>query len=191
MRLVSIIVTAFIVSLPGSSAQAVPPVAVPAMAWVTAKLTAVGAIGGGSWTIYEIGDAVCPKCTAAAMSRSKDAAEWSGKKLILLKGGLIRRYEKLPFWAPPAMTPIRKHMPDLYKKQNGRDALCPIPLPALYVGRPWDRRLNPAIHVDHIIPKSKGGHDSVENLQLTLGKYNLQKGDRPWGPAERQKYCPP
>ena len=85
LRLVSIIVTAFIVSLPSSSAQAVPPVAVPAMAWVTAKLGAVTAIGVVLGPFIEIGDAVCPKCIATGVRGGKDAVEWSGRQIIRVK----------------------------------------------------------------------------------------------------------
>lgn len=193
MRLAPVIVTAFTVSLTGSSALAFPPVIAPAMAWVTAKLTVVTAVGGGSWTLYEIGDAVCPKCTAKAARVGGDAVRAGGDVAVTQfargKDAAYRTVGKWSFGAR-ATTPIRGHMPDLHKKQDGLDALCGTPLPALYVGAPWNRRLNPAIEVDHINPRAKGGTDSVENLQLTLGKHNRQKGDRPWGPAERRRYCP-
>ncbi|MCY4007927.1 MAG: HNH endonuclease signature motif containing protein [Rhodobacteraceae bacterium] len=177
MRLASVFVTVFVVSLPGSSAQAVPPLVAPIIA-----------VGGGAWTIYEISDAVCPNCVAASVRISKKAIKEAKEVGTKGKDVMHRTAGKWSLGAI-ASTPLRKHMPDLYKKQKGRDGLCGTPLPALYVGPPWNRRLNPAIEVDHIKPKAKGGLDTVENLQLTLGKYNRQKGDRPWGPRERQLYC--
>ena len=71
----------------------------------------------------------------------------------------------------------RRYMPELYRKQKGRDALCDKPLPALFAGYLWQRKLNPLIEVDHIIPRSKEGHDTISNLQLTHQKYNRAKGN--------------
>jgi len=79
--------------------------------------------------------------------------------------------------AAPSLNPLRtKHMEHLYAKQKGMDALCKVRLPPLYVGLPWARRLNPAIHIDHRIPKAKGGTDVPSNLQLTAAEFNLKKG---------------
>ena len=78
-----------------------------------------------------------------------------------------------------ATSAIREHMPDLYRKQKGRDALCKNPLPNLYVGIPWrTRKLNPRIQVDHKFPSSKGGTDHISNLQLTRAEYNRAKSDK-------------
>ena len=69
-----------------------------------------------------------------------------------------------------------KYMERLYVEQKRRDALCKVPLPPLYVGPLWSRKLNPAIHMDHKIPKAKGGTDALSNLQLTASEFNLKKG---------------
>lgn len=38
-------------------------------------------------------------------------------------------------------------------------------------------------HVDHIVPVSRGGEDTLENLQLLCWKCNTTKGDRVEGKA--------
>ena len=95
---------------------------------------------------------------------------------------LRQKWGTLAFGGTAASTLLRKHMPDLYRKQKGFDALCGGPLPNLYVGSPWDRRLNPLIEVDHIRPRSRGGSDKLANLQLTHRTYNRAKGNL-YGPA--------
>ena len=77
----------------------------------------------------------------------------------------------------PSSNPLReKYMEHLYVKQKGMDSLCKVPLPPLYVGPLWSRRLNPDIHVDHRIPKAKGGTNVPSNLQLTASEFNWKKG---------------
>ena len=76
----------------------------------------------------------------------------------------------------PSTKRRTQHMEYLYAKQKGMDALCKVPLPPLYVGPPWKRRLNPAIEIDHKFPTAKGGTDARSNLQLTLQEYNRKKG---------------
>ena len=91
------------------------------------------------------------------------ARQWLGQ----IKFGLVA----------PSSNPLRtKYMERLYVEQKGRDALCKVPLPPLYVGPLWSRRLNPDIHVDHRIPKAKGGTDALSNLQLTASEFNWKKG---------------
>lgn len=34
-----------------------------------------------------------------------------------------------------------------------------------------------ADHADHVIPKARGGHDTMDNLQAACGPCNLSKGD--------------
>ncbi|MFH8119917.1 MAG: HNH endonuclease [Candidatus Aenigmatarchaeota archaeon] len=36
------------------------------------------------------------------------------------------------------------------------------------------------LHVDHIIPKSEGGTDELDNLQTLCEKCNLAKSNRKW-----------
>ena len=86
-------------------------------------------------------------------------------------------YGQVKFGPLAPSTKLRtQHMEHLYAKQKGMDALCKVPLPSLYVGPPWKRRLNPEIHIDHRLPKAKGGTDDRSNLQLTFSEYNQKKG---------------
>jgi len=55
---------------------------------------------------------------------------------------------------------------ELYGRQEGKCAGCGVLFPF--------RNMT----VDHIIPKSKGGQDNEENLQLLCGACNSMKGDR-------------
>ena len=104
---------------------------------------------------------------------------------------LRQKWGTLAFGNAAASTLLRKHMPDLYRKQKGIDALCGGPLPNLHVGSPWNRRLNPLIEVDHIRPRSRGGSDKLANLQLTHRTYNRAKGNL-YGPAlsrAKKNFC--
>ena len=65
----------------------------------------------------------------------------------------------------PAPT---SHKSTLYGKQGGDCAGCRIHF-----------QLGPLLEVDHITPKSKGGTDHIENLQLLCSGCNKMKGDRP------------
>ena len=42
----------------------------------------------------------------------------------------------------------------------------------------WGR----ALHIDHLVPISKGGADTLENVRPSHGLCNLSKGDRRWEP---------
>ena len=44
------------------------------------------------------------------------------------------------------------------------------------------------VHIDHIVPKSIGGGDTEDNLQVVCARCNLRKGSTPplaWSPAHR------
>ena len=61
---------------------------------------------------------------------------------------------------------VRKKLPLLMKRQKYRCGICE---------RFMSREITPDIHVDHIIPVSKGGSDKMNNLQATHAKCNLRK----------------
>lgn len=95
--------------------------------------------------------------------------------------------------AVAASSRWREYMPDLYDRQKGKDALCGNALPNLYIGIPWiNRRLNPGIEVDHVIPRSLGGSDEIDNLQLTRREYNRAKGNKigPQLESAIREFCP-
>ena len=59
------------------------------------------------------------------------------------------------------------HKPRLWGEQNGLCAGC---------GEFFHQS---GMAVDHFVPKSKGGHDHIDNLQLLCTGCNSEKGDRP------------
>lgn len=147
--------------------------------------TAIGASGlavTGARTLAAAraaGTRVTEAATRRAAPHVQAAEQWLGK---------------IKFGPVAASTPLRtKFMEPLYAKQKGMDAVCrKIPLPPLYVGPWWDRRLNPAIHVDHKKPRAKGGSDSEGNLQLTAAEFNLKKGALTGNElrAAKRSFCP-
>ena len=124
---------------------------------------AIAAAGKGVQLVSRVAAAPAKHVAARVRTATQRAEQWWGKIRI---GS-----------AAPSLNPLRtKHMEHLYAKQKGIDALCKVRLPQLYVGPLWARRLNPAIHIDHRLPKAKGGTDALSNLQLTAAKFNLKKG---------------
>ena len=73
--------------------------------------------------------------------------------------------ETLEYKREPAADARKRR---LYEQQGGR---CNAPRCAT----PMDLR---HFEIDHIVPRSKGGPDDVENLQLLCGSCNKIKGDR-------------
>jgi 5-methylcytosine-specific restriction endonuclease McrA len=51
----------------------------------------------------------------------------------------------------------------LSTRQAGRCAICGFPLSV-------------QMHVDHIIPRAKGGRNGINNLQLVCARCNIKKG---------------
>ena len=62
--------------------------------------------------------------------------------------------------------PYRKQKHVLFGRQEGRCGGCKIAF------------LYPNLTIDHVVPRSKGGTDHLENLQLLCGACNSIKGDR-------------
>ena len=62
----------------------------------------------------------------------------------------------------------------LYRSQHGRCAGCEYELPLH------------ALTINHITPRSRGGQDSVGNLQLMCHTCNAIKGNRDMGYLKRQ-----
>ena len=75
------------------------------------------------------------------------------------------------------LPPYRTHKHTLYGQQEGDCAGCRVHFP--YKN----------LTVDHVIPRSRGGGDNYENLQLLCGWCNSKKGDRSqeWFLAELTK----
>lgn len=76
-------------------------------------------------------------------------------------------------------TPDNGPFKSLWAAQSGLCALCGDPMLRNRFEAPhatiWAKR---RATVDHIIPRSKGGSDAVENLQLAHARCNKIKGNR-------------
>lgn len=62
----------------------------------------------------------------------------------------------------------RRELPSILMRQLWLCALCGEPI----------NKITPSVHVDHIVPVSKGGGNEVENLQAAHGSCNISKGNR-------------
>lgn len=63
----------------------------------------------------------------------------------------------------------------------GEDPVCQL------TGRPIDLSDGPSYHLDHIVPKTKGGDNSLSNCQILCREANQAKGDLT--PEEFLKLC--
>ena len=76
--------------------------------------------------------------------------------------------------------PVWDALADAQTVRDGR-VMCPL------CDRMWPRDFADAMHVDHIIPTSKGGTDEPENLQLTCPRCNVIKKGK--SQAEARELC--
>ncbi len=82
-----------------------------------------------------------------------------------------RLEESDPVEDPLQRKPIRPHIPaslryEVMKRDRGKCQWCSRQAPDV------------VIHLDHIVPVSKGGETTLENLQLLCAEDNLAKSDR-------------
>ena len=124
-------------------------------------------------------------CATAAVAAEKLDREWVGidlsPKAVELVGERLRDLYDRPLFPyeltfrtdTPQRTDIdapknyRENKHVLYGQQEGRCGGCETPFEFRH------------FEVDHVIPRSRGGTDHIENLQLLCGHCNRVKGDRP------------
>ena len=124
-----------------------------------------------------------PFCGCATTLVAAEASErqWVGIDLSPLAAKLVeqRLHRRLGAWGTvihrddiPKRTDMgdlphyRTHKQTLFGRQEGHCAGCETVFPF--------RNFT----VDHIVPRSKGGHDHIDNLQLLCNACNSQKGNR-------------
>ena len=99
-------------------------------------------------------------------SKAADLVKMRREKELGLYGKIIIRTD-IPMRSDLGKLPnYRKHKHYLFGKQEGICAGCRV----TFLFRNFT--------VDHIVPRSKGGHDGLDNLQLLCGACNNTKGDR-------------
>ena len=124
-------------------------------------------------------------CATAAVAAEKLGRQWIGidlsPKAVELVGVRLRDLYDLPMFPYdvtvrtdiPQRTDVdapknyRKNKHVLYGQQEGRCGGCETSFEFRH------------FEVDHVVPRSRGGTDHLENLQLLCGHCNRVKGDRP------------
>ena len=86
--------------------------------------------------------------------------------------GLVEQYSIAQHTALPPL------LSELCREQRGVCGICKQRI------EPWER-----MHIDHIVPRSKGGSDKRSNLQAAHAVCNLRKGNR-MPPPERRDHDP-
>ena len=74
------------------------------------------------------------------------------------------RYDRIDWRGSREERPTREQLQSLWKSQNGRCALTGVPLDGV------------TPHLDHSVPRSRGGTDCIANLQWTHPAANHAKG---------------
>lgn len=85
----------------------------------------------------------------------------------ILKNKIIRFHRDKKLWKYPPMTFKAK---DLLEK-IGENPICYL------TGRPINLLDGQSYHLDHIIPKNKGGENSLENCNIACRDANQAKGN--------------
>jgi hypothetical protein len=154
------------------------------------KPTAIGLLHGFWWWVAE--HRPSGNLHKVDPWRIGDAAGWAGDDLVFLyalevTGFIDRTTEGMVVhdwadWSGPKVRQQRKdrekwHAEYMAARQQAieRDG---------YTCQLCGYEVNPGdMHVDHIVPRSKGGSDTADNLRVTHSYCNLYRGDkdlRPW-----------
>ena len=64
---------------------------------------------------------------------------------------------------------------DVIDKYGSNCLICSLPINLSISGKPGSPGWENGLHIDHIIPISKGGSDSLNNVRPTHGKCNLSR----------------